>query len=92
MNNFQDALAFLAEYVDEQRARDMLQYSGHSMITLPSTHNVVVQHKGDGIEDGHEVLYQTEAPKHQYRCFLETWRTTGAPVVLPDGPADAPCQ
>jgi dienelactone hydrolase len=31
---------------------------------------VVVQHAADGIEDGHEALFQTAAPRRQVRCFL----------------------
>jgi pimeloyl-ACP methyl ester carboxylesterase len=33
---------------------------------------VVIQHAQDPIEDGHEVMFQLEEPKHQYRCFLES--------------------
>ena len=51
---------------------------------------VVVQHPGDGIEDGHEVVFQTEAPKHQYRCFLQSF-ARGAPSIPADGAADDPC-
>lgn len=51
---------------------------------------VVVQNPGDGIEDGHEVVFQTDPPKHQYRCFLEGL-LGGMPSVPPGGPADAPC-
>ena len=32
---------------------------------------VFTQHPGGPIEDPHEVVFQTEAPKHLYRCFLE---------------------
>ena len=49
---------------------------------------VVVQHREDGVEDGHEVVFQTEPPKQQYRCFLETWAAGGAPTVVAPG---APC-
>lgn len=69
---------------------------GGKQLTLPLTGNaggltaVVVQHPGDGIEDGHEVMFQTEAPKHQYRCFLKSW-LTGIPTVPADASADAPC-
>jgi hypothetical protein len=49
---------------------------------------VVVQHREDGIEDGHEVAFQLEAPKEQYRCFLESW-LAGAPVVIAPG---SPCR
>ncbi|MGE0790308.1 MAG: hypothetical protein AB7S26_31825 [Sandaracinaceae bacterium] len=47
-------------------------------ITLPVSANrdaavaVVVQHPEDGVEDGHEVVFQTPGPQLQYRCFLET--------------------
>ena len=42
---------------------------------------VVTQHPEDGIEDGHEVMFQTTGPKHQYRCFLEDFAAGRAPVV-----------
>ncbi len=51
---------------------------------------MVVQHPGDAIEDGHEVVFQTEPPKHQYRCFLLSF-AKGLPKVPPDDTADAPC-
>jgi len=85
-----------AGLVDQQRALDVLPFSGRGQMSLPASGNlegktaVVVQHREDGVQDGHEVLYQLEAPKHQYRCFLQTW-LAGSPVVPPDGPADAPC-
>ncbi len=70
---------------------------GRSMLALPASANVdaattavVVQHPGDAIEDGHEVVFQTEPPKHQYRCFLTSW-LVGAPVVVPDGGETDPC-
>lgn len=53
---------------------------------------VVTQHPEDGIEDGHEVVFQTEGPKHQYRCFLEGLKA-GAPIVPPPGASALdPCQ
>ena len=84
------------ELVDQQRAQDVLPLVGRGTVALPASGNaggvtaVVVQHPGDGVQDGHEVLFQREEPKHQYRCFLESW-LTGTPIVVPDGPADAPC-
>lgn len=77
--------------VDQQRLQDVLQFGTGTTVTLPTSTNVVVQHQGDGVMDAHEVIYQLEGPKHQYRCFLKTWAATGAPVVVPDAPADAPC-
>ena len=76
----------------------LLPLAGRQQLALPATGNaaagaataVVVQHLGDTVEDGHEVVFQTDAPKHQYRCFLESW-LRGVPTVLPDGAADAPC-
>jgi hypothetical protein len=80
---------------------DVLPLVGHRQIALPAAGNVniggppttavVVQHKDDGIEDGHEVVFQTEAPKHQYRCFLASFAAGKTPVVPVDDAADAPC-
>jgi len=42
---------------------------------------VVVQSPGDAIEDGHEAMFQTPAPKHQYRCFLVDLAAGVAPTV-----------
>lgn len=74
-----------------------LQYSGRSHITLPASGNidgsttaVVVQQREDGIEDGHEVVFQTQPPKHMYRCFLASL-LAGTPVVPPPDTEDAPC-
>jgi hypothetical protein len=76
----------------------MLPLTGGKQLTLPAKGNagngaataLVVQHNGDAIEDGHEVIYQTDAPKHQYRCFLQTW-AQGVPTVPADGAVDDPC-
>jgi hypothetical protein len=75
----------------------LLPLAGRSRISLPASGNasgataIVVQHRGDGIEDGHEVVFQTDPPKHQYRCFL-TSLLKGTPSVPPPGAADAPCE
>src|SRR5262249_9752046 len=55
----------------------LLPLVGSSAVTLPyagidAGTRVVVQHQEDGIEDGHEVLFQTDGPKHQYQCFLSS--------------------
>jgi pimeloyl-ACP methyl ester carboxylesterase len=42
---------------------------------------VVVQNAEDGIEDGHEVVFQTDAPKALYRCFLSTFAEGAIPTV-----------
>jgi hypothetical protein len=49
-----------------------------------------VQHAEDGVEDGHEVMFQLDAPKHQYQCFLDSW-LTGTPSVPAGDDRDAPC-
>ncbi|MHB8419382.1 MAG: hypothetical protein ACYDCL_14995 [Myxococcales bacterium] len=79
----------------------LLDLSGRIERTLPASGNVVagdgssvtalvVQHPGDGIEDGHEMMFQTDPPKHQYRCFLQTL-LAGTPTVPADGAATDPC-
>lgn len=40
----------------------------------------VRQYTEDGIEDGHEVAFQTEGPKRDYRCFLRGY-LRGAPAI-----------
>jgi pimeloyl-ACP methyl ester carboxylesterase len=55
---------------------DLLELLGSEVLQLPVRGNrpgrtaVVVQHEEDGVEDGHEVMYQLDLPKEQYRCFL----------------------
>jgi hypothetical protein len=85
-------------YVDEIQVLNVLPLVGHGQISLPATGNisgettdVLVQQPGDMIEDGHEVVFQTDPPKHQYRCLLATW-LSGVPTVYPSAAADAPCQ
>jgi len=75
---------------------DVVAYGGGTTIDLPASGNrtvgdaevtaVVVQHAEDGVEDGHEVVFQLSEAQDQYRCFLETFRA-GLPVVpLGGGP------
>jgi len=82
---------------EQQALGPLLPLVGRQSISLPASGNgpggataVVVQHLEDGIEDGHEVVFQTDAPKHQYQCFLASW-LAGAPSVPPDAARDAPC-
>ncbi len=73
---------------------------GHSSIGFPVSANrtvgnatataVVTQFPEDGIEDGHEVVFQTEAPKHVYQCFLESL-LAGHPTVVAGAPIATPC-
>lgn len=76
---------------------NVMQYSGRKAIAFPVTANItpsvtaiVVQHPADGIEDGHEVLFQTDPPKREYRCFLQSFAKGGA-AIIPDGTLSAPC-
>jgi len=79
-----------------------LQYSGGKQIATPVSGNrksqgktlttVVTQHPSDGIEDGHEIVFQTEPPKREYRCFLQTWAAGQTPIVPSAGAVDGPCQ
>ena len=76
----------------------VLPYSGRNQIALPVMGNirpgvtaVVVQHPGDGIEDGHEVVFQTDPPKREYRCFLQTWVAGQTPLVPVPGELDGGC-
>jgi hypothetical protein len=76
--------------------RSLLPLVGRSALALPTGPNrgpslaLVTQHREDGVEDGHEVVFQTPGPKHQYRCFLRSL-ALGSPSVPPPGPEDAPC-
>jgi hypothetical protein len=73
-----------------------LWLSGGAPLVLPGSGNVagvtavLAQHAEDGVEDGHEVMFQLEGPKRQYRCFLGTFARGLAPVVPPPG-EDVPC-
>lgn len=75
----------------------LLPLVGRNAIALPASGNVdgttaiVVQRPEDGIQDGHEAFFQTDAPKHAYQCFLASWRATGTPSVPTDAARDAPC-
>ncbi len=75
----------------------VLAFGGRRPVTLPATANVgpgttalVIQHPADGIEDGHEVMFQTEPPKAEYRCFLQSFAKGGAARV-PDGTKGSTC-
>jgi hypothetical protein len=80
----------------------VLQFSGRKQVPLPVAGNVtsdgaqvtavVTQHPSDGIEDGHEIVFQTDAPKREYRCFLAAWAAGTMPGVPMPGAVDAPCQ
>ncbi len=81
----------LAGLKDQTPLKAVLPLVGRQAISLPAAGNfkradgahataVVTQHKEGGVQDGHEVVFQTDLPKHQYRCFLESL-AAGAPRV-----------
>jgi len=87
---------------DLRPLESLLRFSGGERIGLPASGNrplggggrattVVIQHPEDGVEDGHEVVFQTDPPKRQYRCFLESLAATGLPVVPAGGDPAADC-
>lgn len=43
---------------------------------------VVVQHREDGVEDGHEIMFQLDSAQRQYVQFLASW-ARGDAVVVP---------
>jgi hypothetical protein len=77
---------------------DYLAQRGGAPVPLPyqptdgAPLRLVVPHAEDGIEDGHEVMYQLDGPKLQYRCFLADVAAGRPPRVVPgDAPGcDAP--
>jgi hypothetical protein len=74
-----------------------LPFSDRDPVALPASGNrsgttaIVVQHPADSIEDGHEVVFQTDPPKREYRCFLQTWIAGQTPLVPQPGAVDGPC-
>jgi hypothetical protein len=63
-------------------------------LRAPASHGAVralVQHAEDGVEDGHEVLFQLPGAQRQMRCFLEGF-ARGEPVVAPPGDPSLPCE
>jgi len=71
---------------------DLLPLVGGREVPLPVSEavRVVIQHAEGPIEDGHEVMFQTESPTRQYRCLLAT--LLKADRVVPDhGSLEEPC-
>ncbi len=79
----------------------LLPLSGGRALPLPVSQNrmargaavtaVLTQHREDGVEDGHEVVFQTESARRQYRCFLESL-SLGTPAVATTGTLAGPCE
>lgn len=72
---------------------DVLPFRGRTQLTFPVTSNVatddgghvtaaVVQHLEDGIEDGHEIMWQLPDAQTQYRCFLRSFLRDPAPTIV----------
>ncbi len=74
--------------------RALLGLAGRRELALPAGANaqgpspgrapftaIVCQHPEDGLEDGHEVVFQTDAPKRQYRAFLRDLAAGRVPQV-----------
>jgi len=87
---------------DQSALAPLLPLVGRAAVSLPASGNVqpaggdpvtavVVQHLEDGVEDGHEVVFQTDGAKHQYQCFLASWLADGIPTVPVDASRDAMC-
>ncbi len=86
----------LEEYDD---LASLLPLSGGEQRALPLSANLdggltgaVVQHAEDGVEDGHEVMFQLDLPKRQYRCFLEELAAGEAPQIVAGGALGDPCR
>ncbi len=74
------------ELVDFTPAAELLPFVGREVVPLPVTGNladpseaaitgVVAQHLEGPIEDGHEVMFQTDPPKLQYQSLIATLRS-----------------
>jgi hypothetical protein len=85
------------DLVDFPPLETLLGFSGAERVALPvrgaegTTTRIVVQHAQGVADDGHEVVFQTEGPIHQYRCFLASL-LAGAPSVPVAGREWDTCQ
>jgi len=87
-----------AELAGLRPLSEVMGFVGSEAIALPAAGNhpsgataLVVQHPEDGIEDGHEVVFQTEAPQHQLRCLLEGFAAGETPTIPEGDGALDPC-
>ena len=68
---------------------EVIGFGGGAQVGLPLSGNrpdhtrVVVQRAEDGVEDGHEIAFQSEAARVQVQAFLAS-RLLGTPVVRAD--------
>lgn len=88
--------------VGELPVGPLLPLDGQTTATLPVASNIhladnltataiLTQFLSDGIEDGHEVMFQLDPPKHEYQCMLASWLATGVPTIPTNDTRDAPC-
>jgi hypothetical protein len=79
----------------------LLPFAGRGATSLPASGNtsskagepataILTQTAEDGVEDGHEVVFQTQTPKHAYACFLASL-AAGVPRVPSAGVPGDPC-
>lgn len=87
----------IAETASLENLVPLLPFAHRKQIPFPVRGNgeggltrVVVQNRGDAVEDGHETAFQTAGPKVQYRCYLKSWLTAFAPVVVAPDSASCP--
>lgn len=77
-------------YIMPPIADALNESAGVELVDFPAQGNhgdvtaVLARHPKDPYEDGHEIMFQREEPKYQYRCFLRTLRDEGVPRV-PEG-------
>lgn len=84
----------LDESQPTRSALDDLALVGGAHRDLPASlderSRVLTQHPPDGIEDGHEVLFQRPDARRQLRCYLRSLRD-GRPRLVAPAPVETAC-
>lgn len=89
----ESTVAELRDDAEQTPLVDVLAFSGGRALPLPVAGNaggataVVRQYPEDGVQDGHEIMFQSELAKADYRCFLLSFARgldTGRAPVVPD--------
>lgn len=76
--------------LDEGAFLTLSETLGLESASIPASGNaegftrMLTQHRQGPVEGGHEVVFQTDGPKEQYRCFLSTLFSGETPVVTTD--------
>ena len=78
---------------------DLLGLVGRQKIAMPVAGNLtiggvavtamVAQHPQDDVEDGHEIIFQTDPPKREYVCLLMGLAAGAGAPTIPQGSAGA---